>query len=64
MASVQDGDGIVPEDWPMENLSRTSSLLHGRGMIPDQGLNTGVRVMGVYLRFLLPAIHVHCDDRV
>ncbi|KAL4893237.1 hypothetical protein BDV59DRAFT_28165 [Aspergillus ambiguus] len=38
-------DGIVSEDWPEESLSRTSSLLHGRGLITDQGLNTGVRVM-------------------
>ncbi|EAU32050.1 predicted protein [Aspergillus terreus NIH2624] len=38
-------DGIDSEDWPEESLSRRSSLLHGRGLIADQGLNTGVRVM-------------------
>ncbi|KAF9893344.1 hypothetical protein FE257_011776 [Aspergillus nanangensis] len=38
-------EDLASGDWPEERLTRSTSLLHGRGMIPDQGLNTGVRVM-------------------
>lgn len=41
--------GITAGDWPDEHLSpRRRSVGGGHAHVREQGLNTGVRVMGLY----------------